>query len=365
MNIKETIKKYNPLFVIGILLILIYKLLETTFLSTLLYAFQPVIIGAVLAYFLQPLVVGVENKLKKTSVKKYARIISTLIIFIGFILILCILLWYFIPIIINNVVSFANNIGHYANSFEETIKSNVDNVSIRNAILEFEQTALNWTSNVKGIKVDVAFNYISTASSTIITILLGLIFCPYILIELNRLSIIFDKLMKIFVSDYNLALIHKYIRRTNEIFGRFIYGKFIDSVIIGIIACVGFGILGLKFFPLLALIILVTNMIPYFGPFIGAIPVVFVALITNGLMTALVTVIFIFILQQFDGLILGPRILGGTVGISPFWIITSITVFGSLWGVIGMFLGVPIICVIRMFFNDYIEYQENKKIQDS
>ena len=86
----------------------------------------------------------------------------------------------------------------------------------------------------------------------------------------------------------------------------------------------------------------------------------FIVLLTNGIMPAIWTALFIFALQQFDGLILGPRILGDSVGISPFWIICSITIFGSLFGFLGMFLGVPLICVIRMFFNDFLEYRKNR-----
>lgn len=93
---------------------------------------------------------------------------------------------------------------------------------------------------------------------------------------------------------------------------------------------------------------------------IGGVPVVFIVLLTNGIMPAIWTALFIFALQQFDGLILGPRILGDSVGISPFWIICSITIFGSLFGFLGMFLGVPLICVIRMFFNDFLEYRKNR-----
>ena len=149
---------------------------------------------------------------------------------------------------------------------------------------------------------------------------MGLIFCPYILIEAEKLARIFDRFMLCFISQENLNLIHGYAIKSHRIFGNFIYGKFIDSVIIGLIAL----------------------------------------LLTNGIMPAIWTALFIFALQQFDGLILGPRILGDSVGISPFWIICSITIFGSLFGFLGMFLGVPLICVIRMFFNDFLEYRKNR-----
>ena len=152
-----------------------------------------------------------------------------------------------------------------------------------------------------------------------------------------------------------------YIRKA----GQFIYGKFLDSLIIGIIAFIGLAILKVKFFPILAVFILITNMIPYFGPFIGGFPAVLVALMTGDLFHALAVLVFVFALQQFDGLFLGPKILGDVVGISPFWVLLSITVFGHFFGFIGMFIGVPMICVIRMLFNDIIDFRNKMKELDT
>ena len=148
------------------------------------------------------------------------------------------------------------------------------------------------------------------------------------------------------MSKEKIALIHDYAVRSHQIFGQFIYGKFLDSLIIGAIAFVGLGILKLKFFPILAVIILITNMIPYFGPFIGGFPAVLVALMTGDLFHALAVLVFVFALQQFDGLFLGPKILGDVVGISPFWVLLSITVFGHFFGFIGMFLSTKFVSFV-------------------
>ena len=139
------------------------------------------------------------------------------------------------------------------------------------------------------------------------------------------------------MSKEKIELIHDYAVRSHQIFGQFIYGKFLDSLIIGIIAFIGLAILKVKFFKIIAVFILITNMIHY----------------------------FVFALQQFDGLFLGPKILGDVVGISPFWVLLSITVFGHFFGFIGMFLGVPMICVIRMLFNDIIDFRNKMKELDT
>ena len=107
---------------------------------------------------------------------------------------------------------------------------------------------------------------------------------------------------------------------------------------------------------------MITNMIPYFGPFIGGIPVVIITFIIMSPIKAFWVALFIFALQQFDGLILGPAILGDSVGISPFWIIFAITLFGGLWGFVGMFIGVPLIVVIRMVIGDILAYKSAKEL---
>ena len=155
------------------------------------------------------------------------------------------------------------------------------------------------------------------------------------------------------------------LKDCHNIFSGFIIGKSIDSLIIGLLAFVAMTILKLPYTVLISVIIGVTNMIPYFGPFIGGFPAVLVALMTGDLFHALAVLVFVFALQQFDGLFLGPKILGDVVGISPFWVLLSITVFGHFFGFIGMFLGVPMICVIRMLFNDIIDFRNKMKELDT
>ena len=128
-------------------------------------------------------------------------------------------------------------------------------------------------------------------------------------------------------------------------FIQFFVGKFIDSTIIGIICFVGLSILRNPYALLLSVIVGVFNMIPYFGPILGAIPAVIITLFT-GFMPAVFVGIFIFILQQFDGLVLGPKILGDSIGLSPFWIISGILIGGAVWGPLGMFFASPIVAVI-------------------
>jgi len=150
------------------------------------------------------------------------------------------------------------------------------------------------------------------------------------------------------------------IRKSNEIFGGFIIGKIIDSAIIGVLAYIGCLLMKMPSALLVAFIIGITNIIPFFGPFIGAIPTVLLVLIQSPI-HALYLAIFILILQQVDGNIIGPKILGDTTGLSPFWVLTSILVAGGLFGFFGMLLGVPVFAVIYYILQQIIKYQMEKR----
>ena len=149
-------------------------------------------------------------------------------------------------------------------------------------------------------------------------------------------------------------------RETNKIFNGFVIGKIIDSAIIGVICYIGMLILKLPYPALVATIVGVTNVIPFFGPIIGAVPSGLLILLVNPLQ-AFYFVIFVICLQQLDGNVIGPKILGNTVGISGFWVLISITVAASLFGFAGMLLGVPVFAVIYMLISDAVNLALSRK----
>ena len=161
---------------------------------------------------------------------------------------------------------------------------------------------------------------------------------------------------------YNLLQItekgREVITKSNEIFGGFIIGKLIDSAIIGVLCFFGMSILKMPYTVLISVIIGVTNVIPFFGPYIGAIPSTILIMLQNP-MQGLYFVLFILVLQQFDGNILGPKILGNSTGLSAFWVIVAILLGGGLFGFIGMIMGVPtfavIYYVVELFINSRLE----------
>ena len=200
---------------------------------------------------------------------------------------------------------------------------------------------------------------------------------------INVVNVLFDVVLGIFVSVYALYGKEEFLaqgrkiiyavmspkranltlhicRKTNTIFGGFIIGKIIDSAIIGVLCFIGVSVLKMPYALLVSVFVGVTNVIPYFGPFIGAIPCAILILIVDPL-KGLYFIIFIFLLQQLDGNLIGPTILGDSTGLSAFWVLFSILVFGGLFGVVGMIVGVPTFAVFYYVMNLFLRHKLEKK----
>ena len=175
--------------------------------------------------------------------------------------------------------------------------------------------------------------------------LVGIIVSVYMLAMKEQSLARCCKLLYGVCKEAHARWIARAVRRADGIFSGFVRGKLLDSLIIGILCLIGCTILGMPYAPLVSLIVGVTNVIPFFGPFIGAIPATLLILIQSPI-KALWFVLFVLVLQQLDGNIIGPKILGNTTGLSSFWVLFAILLFGGLWGFVGMIVGVPLFAVI-------------------
>ena len=176
--------------------------------------------------------------------------------------------------------------------------------------------------------------------------LLGLVISVYLLADKEKFIRGIKKNLYAFLGRENADKTIDFGNEVNSIFTNFFVGKLIDSTIIGILCFIGLSLLKVRFALLLSIVVGIFNMIPYFGPFIGAVPAIVITLFYNPIQALWVT-LFIFGLQQFDGIILGPKILGDKVGVSPFYIILAIMIGGGFFGPMGMLMGVP---VLKSFF---------------
>ena len=185
-------------------------------------------------------------------------------------------------------------------------------------------------------------------------LIIGIIISVYLLAMKEQSLARCCKLLYGVLSERAANLVMRGTRRTDEIFSGFVRGKLLDSLIIGILCFIGGSILNLPYTPLVSVVVGVTNIIPFFGPFLGAIPSAFLILLVSP-KQCLIFIIFVIVLQQFDGNILGPKILGSATGISSFWVVVTILLGGGFFGVLGMFLGVPVFACLQELVKHLID----------
>lgn len=337
---------------------------------------NPVIMAVFIAYLLNPGVrwfeTQVYNKIDRVrSVRKLPRMLSILTVYLFLFGLISMIIIFVAPQIGNNISEISRRIPEYINSTKKIADEWFDKWSD-------ELNAANQTYNItghieknineiftkSGRLLDYIFNNlimgIMSITSSVLNFILGVVISFYLLGDKESFKDGIERILLAIFSKKTVEKLKDLGREADTIFGKFIVGKFLDSFIIGVLCFIGLTIIKIKYALLISVIVGITNMIPYFGPFIGAVPAIIITFFDSPI-NALWVAIFILLLQQFDGLILGPKILGDSVGLSPFWIIFSIVLGGGLYGVLGMFLGVPAVAIVRVFANKLIDWQLARK----
>ena len=327
--------------------------------STLTGILMPFIYGAVIAYLLKPVCNSIENFLHRFIPEKMNGLINALsvalTILFGLLLVYALVMM-IVPQLITSVTTLyytaqANitRFMYWANHLE-FIENNEQIMELLNSAYAALNTNLDtWIKNtllpsmqniVSGAAIGV-LNVVTVAKNLII----GIIVAVYMLASRKRFVQQGKLVLHSIVRPRWAQLITEEVKYADRMFGGFINGKIMDSAIIGVLCYIGCLIFKFPSALLVSVIIGVTNVIPFFGPFIGAIPATLLILIQNPI-KALWFVLFVLVLQQLDGNIIGPKILGNTTGLSSFWVLFAILLFGGLWGFVGMIVGVPLFAVI-------------------
>ena len=336
------------------------------FMSKVVEVMMPFIIGFSVAFLLHPTMILIERKLLKNSKMKQTtkRKISAGLALVLAILVVAGFLFLIFPSITDSIVKLSTQIGDYAMNAE---------VMIQDVIKTYPQTAdfLTWLFDVGEDTLIELVNYLKNTIPTILDysikvvglvfdFVMGLIIALYILCDRERFYIQIKKVAYTLFREPVVKQMRDLAKLSSRMFNSFIVGKIVDSLIIGIICYVGMSLIGFDFALLISFIVGCTNVIPVFGPFIGAVPGFVILLIVNPL-DSLWFLVFIFALQQFDGNILGPLILGDSMGIPTLYVMFAILVGGGFFGVPGMFLGVPIFSIIYVVVKAGVEKQLEKK----
>ena len=323
----------------------------------------PFLIGMLIAYVLNPLVKLFDGKIfeklfkmKNRNMRKGLSILISYVLVIG---LLAVCISVVIPELYNSIYNVYNGINDYYNNFltfldKMAVKYPDLDIAYITKLAESNSTkVVEFLQNSIGTILPILYNTSISVISWILNLIIALMVSCYMLIDKEKLIRNFKRLIYVIMKKNTAERFISTLKDANEIFSNFVIGKALDSLIIGIICFIFMKIVGIEYAMLISVIVGITNMIPYFGPFIGAIPGSILLLTVNWKM-AFVFIIWIVVLQQFDGLYLGPKILGDRLGLRPLWIIFAITVGGYFFGPIGMFLGVPTVAVIAYLLDRWI-----------
>lgn len=331
--------------------------------------FQPIIIGFVMAYLFN-FILGfyekylLDNIFSKAGKRKTKRIISIILTYLTVFFLLYLFLKFILPQLLTSIMGIVNEIpDHFV-----AITTKFNELTSKLYIPEeyYEILVSKWNEFVEYVLrfatdlVPKIGNLTKSVVSSIWNIVLGIIVSIYLLMDKERFKALSKKIIISIFSHNNATRIMELAERSDYIFGRFLTGKILDSLIIGILTFIVLKIVKMPYVTLVSFIVGITNIIPFFGPFIGAIPSFFIILFVSPV-KAIWFLVIILIIQQIDGNIIGPKILGDSLGISAFWILFSLLVSGKIFGFIGMIIGVPLFVFIYSIIKDIVEYRLDKK----
>lgn len=330
----------------------------------------PFIYGFGIAYLLNPILKAIERLwvrpvFARRASEKFCRSLAILITYLLAAGVIGVFIKIVAPQLSQSIASLVNRLSSYINSADVWLPKllayfpEVDLFNTFSKWLEqYANTLINTTYRTLTQLLPRLVQMSTMLASGLLSVVVGIIISIYMLIDKERFCASIKRFWYAFLPNKQADWLLELAGDANRVFGGFINGKLLDSLIIGILCFFCLNIIDMTFLRmpnimLVSVIVGVTNVIPYFGPFIGAIPSFFIILI-DAPVSAVVFLIFVLILQQFDGNILGPKILGDSTGLSAFWVVFAIMLFGGLYGFIGMFLGVPVFSVIYMLFHRLI-----------
>ena len=332
-------------------------------LSGMIATMQPFIIGAAIAYIINFILnfyekVVFELKYLNKVNRKYRRGIGLLLSYLTAIIVISLFMQFVLPQLVDSIVGLANNIPQYVNDASHVITEISEKFNLEskymNMIVEKWNELLNYIITLLTNLIPVIGNFIMTLGSSILNVIIGIIVSIYILIDKEKFIALSRKVTFSIFSAERSKRIVELAQRSNETFGKFLSGKILDSLIIGILTFIILTIFKMPYILLISVVIGITNIIPFFGPFFGAIPSAIIILCVSPI-KALWFIGIILVIQQIDGNIIGPKILGDSIGISAFWILFSLLIFAKFLGLIGMIIGVPIFAIIYSIIKENVE----------
>lgn len=357
-------KVYAILIVVSIIVLAAISILKyddiLAWIDKLSNILFPFVFGAIIAYLLNPLYKNIDkyihnidknNKLKEKTISAIAIAITEIL----FMVIISAVIMLIIPQVVTSIRDILASMPDAMASLEKTINNLVsEHTWIKNIVgnnfSDLQYNLVNYIGKIVKENVDSVITNIASSISSIaktaLNIMVGIMVSILLLANKKNFAFSAKKAMYAIMDIKISNAIIDELKVADKMFSGFFVGKLIDSVIIGIITFICMTMLNIPYTILISVIVGITNIIPFFGPFIGAIPGAIIILSKDPL-KSLIFIVLIVIIQQFDGNILGPKLIGNSTGLNTFWVMFSILVFGGLWGVVGMLIGVPLMAVIQ------------------
>lgn len=368
MMTKENKKDLIKLIIFAVVLIFVFIHIKEiwNFLGFILQLIMPFILGIVIAFVLNILINLIETKLlnKAKMGDKSKRTISLLLSFAIVFTFIVVLLLLIIPQLKNTVELFVDNMPMY----EENVKELLDKFNINpEIVMEIEEGVKNFgtvaiefiknnTDHILEVTLGVASNVISIIVNTVI----ALVFAIYLLVQKEKLLSQLNKVLKAYLPLNKVSKIRDIAKLSNRICANFVSGQCLEAVIIGVLCFIGMLILGIPYAATISVLIGVTALIPVYGAFIGTIFGAFLIFMVSPI-KALIFIIFIIILQQFEGNLIYPKVVGKSVGLPGIWVFVAVTIGASLAGIVGMLISVPIVSILYSIIATDVNYRINAK----
>ncbi len=328
----------------------------------------PILYGCIIAYLLMPILRLCEKRIfagLKNGVVR--RVLSVTLTFTFLLLFLTLLFYAIIPQITRSASDLQTSLITYSSSLQDWVNSMAAKDGFVGTIFTYITSVFDFSMLSQPITalIELLYELLKDLSPYIMNffgsfvvqlknIILGIIFAAYLMTSKELVLAQINKLLNVIFSKERLEKIKSTVKYTDRTFGKYLIGTLLDAIIVGCVTAVGMLIFGIPYVPLVSVIVACTNIIPVFGPFIGAIPsFLFIFIANPG--KALTFVILILVIQQLDGNLIAPRVLGNATGLPAIGVITAITVMGGLFGILGMVIGVPVFALLGKFINDKTE----------
>ena len=372
----KNLKKYREWFMpfsLLLVLIIVYKSLDNLsavgeYISNFFRIVRPFVIGFVIAYIFNLPCKKIQNlllKCKNRYIQKKSKSLSILIVYILALLVVFFVVRALVPAIYKNAIDLYNNIPAYIETLSTYIEDWQNRVDIK---LFTADSKMNISKAIEDFIKSINLNEFSkyaqgviNLTSGVINTFIAIIVSVYMLIDKERIKKGIKSVFTVLFSEEKTERVSTIIANINNVFSKYIYCRVIDGLIMGILSIIILSLLGVRYALVLGTLVGFCNLIPYFGSIIGSVITTLITIVTGGFFKGLWTLITLTVLEQIDGNLIGPKIMGDVLEIRPLVIIFAVTVGGGLFGVLGMLFSVPIFVVLKMMGEEYLVAKQGEK----